>query len=145
MNPLAQLLQKALADTFSFYFKTHNYHWNVEGNDFPQYHEFLNELYEEVYSSVDLIAELIRTLDVKVIASYTSFKNTTSIQEVDMIPADARNMFMDLSRDNDTVILALLQAYRTAETMGEIGISNVLQDRITAHQKHGWMIKSILK
>jgi starvation-inducible DNA-binding protein len=102
-------------------------------------------LYEEVYSSVDLIAELIRTLDVKVIASYTSFKNTTSIQEVDMIPADARNMFMDLSRDNDTVILALLQAYRTAETMGEIGISNVLQDRLTAHQKHGWMIKSILK
>lgn len=144
MNPLAQLLQKALADTFSFYLKSHNYHWNVEGNDFPQYHEFLNDLYSDSFAAVDSIAELIRTLDVKVVASYTSFKNMSTIQEVDMVP-DARNMFMDLSRDNDTVILALLQAYRTAETMGEIGISNVLQDRLTAHQKHGWMIKSILK
>lgn len=144
MNPLAQLLQKALADTFSFYLKSHNYHWNVEGNDFSQYHEFLNDLYSDSFAAVDSIAELIRTLDVKVVASYTSFKNMSTIQEVDMVP-DARNMFMDLSRDNDTVILALLQAYRTAETMGEIGISNVLQDRLTAHQKHGWMIKSILK
>lgn len=144
MNPLAQLLQKALADTFSFYLKSHNYHWNVEGNDFPQYHEFLSDLYSDSFAAVDSIAELIRTLDVKVVASYTSFKNMSTIQEVDMVP-DARNMFMDLSRDNDTVILALLQAYRTAETMGEIGISNVLQDRLTAHQKHGWMIKSILK
>ena len=144
MNPLAQLLQKALADTFSFYLKSHNYHWNVEGNDFSQYHEFLNDLYTDAFSAVDSIAELIRTLDVKVVASYTSFKNMSTIQEVDMVP-DARNMFVDLSRDNDTVILALLQAYRTAETMGEIGISNVLQDRLTAHQKHGWMIKSILK
>lgn len=144
MNPLAQLLQKALADTFSFYLKSHNYHWNVEGNDFSQYHEFLNDLYSDSFAAVDSIAELIRTLDVKVVASYTSFKNMSTIQEVDMVP-DARNMFMDLSRDNDTVILALLQAYRTAETMGEIGISNVLQDRLTTHQKHGWMIKSILK
>lgn len=145
MNPLAQLLQKALADTFSFYLKSHNYHWNVEGNDFPQYHEFLNDLYSDSFAAVDSIAELIRTLDVKVVASYTTFKNMSTIQEVDMVPADARNMFMDLSRDNDTVILALLQAYRTAETMGEIGISNVLQDRLTTHQKNGWMIKSILK
>lgn len=144
MNPLAQLLQKALADTFSFYLKSHNYHWNVEGNDFPQYHEFLNDLYSDSFAAVDSIAELIRTLDVKVVASYTTFKNMSTIQEVDMVP-DARNMFMDLSRDNDTVILALLQAYRTAETMGEIGISNVLQDRLTTHQKNGWMIKSILK
>jgi len=137
-------LKKVHADAFTFYLKAHFYHWNVEGSDFPQYHGFLQNLYQEVFSSVDTFAELIRTLDSYAPGTLTRLKELTSIEETDDVP-DAKTMMTRLLQENNILRASLLTAYTTAETTGEVGIANFLQDRIQAHEKHGWMLRSILK
>jgi len=137
-------LKKVHADAFTFYLKAHYYHWNVEGPNFPQYHVFLQNLYQEVFNSIDTLAELIRTLDSYAPGTLTRLKELTTIEETDDIPNDL-TMMSRLLMENNIVRASLLTAYRTAETSGEIGISNFLQDRIQAHEKHAWMLRSILK
>ena len=141
---LVDELKKVHADAFTFYLKAHYYHWNVEGPNFPQYHVFLQNLYQEVFNSIDTLAELIRTLDSYAPGTLTRLKELTTIEETDDIP-DALTMMSRLLMENNIVRASLLTAYRTAETSGEIGISNFLQDRIQAHEKHAWMLRSILK
>jgi starvation-inducible DNA-binding protein len=137
-------LKKVHADAFTFYLKAHYYHWNVEGPNFPQYHDFLLNLYQEVFASVDSIAELIRTLDSYAPGTLTRLKELTSIEETDDVP-DGRTMMTRLLQENNILRASLLTAYTTADTTGEVGISNFLQDRIQAHEKHAWMLRSILK
>ena len=137
-------LKKVHADAFTFYLKAHFYHWNVEGSDFPQYHDFLQNLYQEVFSSVDTLAELIRTLDSYAPGTLTRLKELTSIEETDDVP-DAKTMMARLLQENNILRASLLTAYTSAETTGEVGVANFLQDRIQAHEKHGWMLRSILK
>jgi starvation-inducible DNA-binding protein len=137
-------LKKVHADAFTFYLKAHYYHWNVEGPDFPQYHNFLQNLYQEVFASIDSLAELIRTLDSYAPGTLTRLKELTSIEETDDVP-DAKTMMSRLLQENNILRASLLTAYRTAESTGEVGISNFLQDRIQAHEKHSWMLRSILK
>ena len=141
---LVDELKKVHADAFTFYLKAHYYHWNVEGPNFPQYHDFLQNLYQEVFASVDTLAELIRTLDSYAPGTLTRLKELTSIEETDDVP-DGITMMSRLLQENNILRASLLTAYRTAETSGEIGISNFLQDRIQAHEKHAWMLRSILK
>ena len=137
-------LKKVHADAFTFYLKAHFYHWNVEGSDFPQYHDFLQNLYQEVFASIDSLAELIRTLDSYAPGTLTRLKELTTIEETDDVP-DARTMITRLLQENNILRASLLTAYTTADTTGEVGISNFLQDRIQAHEKHAWMLRSILK
>ena len=137
-------LKKVHADAFTFYLKAHYYHWNVEGPNFPQYHVFLQNLYQEVFNSIDALADLIRTLDSYAPGTLTRLKELTTIEETDDIP-DALTMMSRLLMENNIVRASLLTAYRTAELTGEVGISNFLQDRIQAHEKHAWMLRSILK
>ena len=137
-------LKKVHADTFTFYLKAHYYHWNVEGPNFPQYHDFLQNLYQEVFASIDTLAELIRTLDSYAPGTLTRLKELTSIEETDDVP-DGKTMMTRLLQENNILRASLLTAYRTAESTGEVGISNFLQDRIQAHEKHAWMLRSILK
>jgi starvation-inducible DNA-binding protein len=144
MDELEQILKKAQADTFAFYLKAHYFHWNVEGVDFSQYHSFLKSLYEEVFAAVDTIAEGIRTLDVYVPGSFTRFKELSSIQDETTIP-NAISMITKLKDDNVKVLDTLTKAYELAEEAKKYGISNLIQDRIQAHEKHGWMLRSIIK
>jgi len=137
-------LKKVHADAFTFYLKAHFYHWNVEGPNFPQYHDFLQNLYQEVFASVDTLAELIRTLDSYAPGTLTRLKELTTIEETDDVP-DAKTMMSRLLQENNILRASLLTAYTTADTTGEVGISNFLQDRIQAHEKHSWMLRSILK
>jgi len=137
-------LKKAQADVFTFYLKAHFYHWNIEGINFPQYHDFLQNLYTDVFASVDTIAELVRTLDSYAPGTLSMYKSLTSIEESDDTP-DARTMILNLFQENMKVRASLMQAYDTADKTGEIGIANFLQDRIQAHEKHSWMMRSILK
>ena len=137
-------LKKVHADAFTFYLKAHFYHWNVEGSDFPQYHDFLQNLYQEVFASIDSLAELIRTLDSYAPGTLTRLKELTTIEETDDVP-DAKTMMTRLLQENNILRASLLTAYKTADTTGEVGISNFLQDRIQAHEKHAWMLRSILK
>ena len=137
-------LKKVHADAFTFYLKAHFYHWNVEGPNFPQYHDFLQNLYQEVFASVDTLAELIRTLDSYAPGTLTRLKELTTIEETDDVP-DAKTMMTRLLQENNILRASLLTAYKTADTTGDVGIANFLQDRIQAHEKHSWMLRSIVK
>lgn len=141
---LADDMKVALADTFAFYLKTHNYHWNVEGPNFSEYHSFLNGLYDEVWAAVDAIAEHIRTLDVYVPGSFSRFKELSTIEDETKIP-NAATMMSRLEADNRKVIASLTTAQKSAEEAGKIGIANFFQDRIDIHEKHGWMLRSFSK
>lgn len=141
---LVDSLKTALSDSFVFRVKAQYYHWNVEGEDFAQYHEFLGELYAEVDAAVDGIAELIRTLDSYSPGTLERFKQLTTIEESEVVPS-ARTMIANLYSDNLTLLSTLRQAYEEAESEKQFGISNYLQDRITAHEKHGWMLKALTK
>jgi len=142
-----QLLEKmkvVLADSFAFYLKAHQYHWNVEGPNFPQYHEFLGNLYEEVYGAIDVIAEEIRALGEYAPGSFSRFTELTSITDSRNTPT-ASQMMMTLLNDNQIVLNTLMETYKLAEEYEEIGLSNFLQDRYDAHKKHAWMLRSIIK
>lgn len=144
MEELIQQMKVYLADNVAFGMKAQQYHWNVEGDDFPQYHEFLGNLYEEVDGVIDNIGEFIRTLDAYAPLSPRRISELTSIGETDIAP-DAMVMLRNLYNDNSMVINTIMEAYRLAERYSEIGLSNFLQDRIVAHKKHQWMLRSILK
>jgi starvation-inducible DNA-binding protein len=144
MNNLSDALKKVLSDTFLMYFKTHAFHWNVEGPDFAQYHKFLKELYDELFDAVDSIAEHIRTLDVYTPISLKELLDNSLVEEETSIVTKTE-MFSKLLTDNDLVVVSLMQAYKEAEDASELGIANFLQDRIDIHNKHGWMLRSITK
>ena len=141
---LADQLKITQADAFVLYLKAHYYHWNVEGPNFPQYHEFLQNFYQDVYGSVDAIAELIRTLNVYAPGTLSRFQALTTIEESDTIP-NAVQMMNNIMEENNTMLETLKKAYNMADEEKQIGIANFLQDRIQAHEKHGWMLRSITK
>lgn len=141
---LVQAMNKVFGNTFVMYYKTHSYHWNIEGRSFFADHTFLEEIYTEVYAVVDTIAEHIRYLDAYAPTSLMKLKQYSSVVDEDIVP-DSTQMISNLLAANDVVLLSLMQAYKIAEAAGEIGVSNFLQDRVIAHQKHRWMLKATLK
>jgi starvation-inducible DNA-binding protein len=141
MDKLVENVKYALADTFTFALKTQSYHWNVIGPDFPQLHDFFGDLYTELYAAVDGLAEHVRQLDAFAPGSLTRMKELSSVEEDDLIPK-AEKMVTNLIAANETVIKCLTDAYEMAEEEKEFGLSNFLQDRITAHKKHQWMLKA---
>lgn len=141
---LVQSFKVALADTFAFYLKAHNFHWNVEGRSFGEYHQFFSDLYTEVHGAVDLIAEHIRTFDAYAPGSFSRFSELSNISdENNVIPCE--KMMQILEQDNKTLILTLTKAYKAAEAAGKLGAANFIQDRIDVHEKHGWMLRSYSK
>lgn len=141
---LIKALKRVLADTFVMYYKAHASHWNVEGPNFPQYHDFLNNLYNELFVSIDSIAETIRQLGGYAPTSLKELMSESMVSEDDEV-ISAISMMNRLLDANNLVLASLLMAYREAESATEIGISNFIQDRVMAHQKHGWMLTSITK
>lgn len=144
MNDLVELLKKAQATTFALYLKAHNFHWNVEGPDFAQYHEFLGDFYAEVFGAVDTIAELIRTLGAYAPGSLSRFVELSVIEDENSVPKGLV-MMSRLCADNQRLIILLTDVYNMAEVQNKFGISNAIQDRITTHEKHGWMLRSFTK
>ena len=141
---LVDELKRVQADTFAMANKAQYYHWNVEGANFPQYHDFFGELYAELYTAVDGLAEHVRQLDAYAPAAHRMLMELTKIQDDNTVPADTE-MFNRLLTDNDTVLEGLLLCYMTAEETKEIALANFLQDRIEAHTKHRWMLKATTK
>ena len=137
-------MKKVLADTFALYLKAHNYHWNVEGQNFPQYHEFFGNLYEEIHGAVDPIAEHIRSLDAYAPGSFTRFMELTEIEDETTVPAGVE-MARRLMTDNERVIATLNVAFKLATTMDKQGLADFIAGRIDIHNKHGWMLRSITK
>jgi starvation-inducible DNA-binding protein len=138
---LVDKLKVVLANTFTMYMKTHGYHWNVIGSDFPQYHDFFGDLYAEVHVAVDNIAEQLRSINSFAPGSLQRMKELSELEEDDLVP-NAAKMVVNLIAANDKVLSSLIECYEMAEEAKEYGLSNFLQDRITAHKKHGWMLKA---
>lgn len=141
-----ELIQKAkecLADTFVMYMKAHSYHWNVVGSDFPQLHDFFGKLYEELHGSLDDLAEQIRTLESFAPASLARIIELTKIKEDSKI-VNVEMMLSNLLEANQRVIQTVTETYELAEKEKAYAYSNFLQDRLTVHAKHGWMLKSII-
>ena len=144
METLQEIMKKVLADTFALYLKAHNYHWNVEGSNFPQYHEFFGNLYEELHGAVDPIAEEIRSLDTYAPGSMTRFMELTDIEDELAVPAGVE-MARRLMTDNERVLATLNIAFKLADTMDKQGLADFIAGRIDIHNKHAWMLRSITK
>lgn len=144
MENAIEAMKVVLADTFSLYLKAHNYHWNVEGPDFPQLHSFFGSFYEELWGAVDGVAEHIRTLDAYAPGSLSRFKELTTIDDELKIPTPAE-MCRRLYADNEKVLASIQTAFDAAEAEGLIGLSDFLQGRSDVHKKHAWMLRSIIK
>lgn len=144
MEELIQQMKVYLADNVTFGMKAQQFHWNVEGDDFAQHHEFLGNLYGEVDGVIDQIGEFIRTLDAYAPLGPRRIAELTTIEEADVAPR-AMVMMRTLYNDNTKVLQSITEAYRLAERYNELGLANFLQDRMAAHKKHQWMLRSILK
>jgi starvation-inducible DNA-binding protein len=144
MDELIQEMKVSLASTFAFYLKAHGFHWNVEGPNFPQYHEFLGDLWEETFGAVDPLAEHLRTLEAFAPASLSRYTELSIVKDELNIPAPI-SMMSKLLADNTKLIDQLTTTQTLAEKNKKMGLANFLQDRIDAHEKHGWMLRSITK
>ena len=145
MNDLELALKKVLADTFTMYFKAHVFHWNVEGPDFKQHHDFFGGLYEELFGAVDPIAEHCRALGYYTQTSLKQMLELNLIPEQEEVVTNPIAMANELITDNNMLIVSLMRAYQEAEKATELGLCNFLQDRIDVHNKHGWMLRAITK
>jgi starvation-inducible DNA-binding protein len=143
MSKSAHALKITLASTFSFYLKAHSFHWNVRSSSFSEHHKFFEELYNETWEATDAIAEHIRALGEFTPAGLHAFAQLSVIEDENQV-LPVEQMFLKLAEDNRTLIQVLTAAFQVAESEGEIGLSNFLQDRVDIHKKHGWMIESYL-
>ena len=142
---LTDTLKPLLATTYALSIKAQNFHWNVEGPDFPQYHEFFGDYYEEVYgNTIDKLAEIIRQLDSYTPGSILRYAELSQIQDQIKIPR-AMLMMEELFQDNAIILDMYKQAFHVAEEADEQGVANFIAERIDAHAKHQWMLRSILK
>ena len=141
MDKLIEAMKKVLADSFAFYLKTQYYHWNVEGADFFQFHGLFAEIYSEVYGSIDSTAEHIRAIGGYAPGSFGRYSELTSIEDENTVPA-ALEMVSRLGVDNQKVLTTLMAAYTLADSVGELGLANYLQDRMDVHKKHAWMLRA---
>lgn len=138
------LLKAAFASEFSFFLKAANFHWNVEGPDFKQYHALFGDIYGEVYGSIDTFAEELRACRIYAPASFTVLDELSIVECQDTVPGTL-SMIQELLSDSDTMAELLGKAFVAAEEMGDHGLSNFLADRQDAHRKHSWMLRSTLK
>lgn len=141
---LADDLKSLLASSYAFTIKAQYFHWNVEGPDFYQLHEFFGKVYEEVYASLDTIAELIRTLEEYTPGSFERFAELTVVQGQTLVPR-AELMIDELYEDCNAMINLLNECFASAEAENKQGIADFVAGRIDALEKHKWMLRSFTK
>ena len=137
-------LKIAFASEFSFYLKSHNFHWNVEGPLFSQLHELFQTIYEEVYGAIDPFAEHLRALQLYTPASLQKFSMLTAVHDENHVPAWSE-MLQELLIDSEKMAEIFRVTFDMAEAAGDHGLSNFLADRQDAHKKHSWMLRASLK
>jgi starvation-inducible DNA-binding protein len=144
MDELKQAMKVAFASEYSFALKAQNFHWNVEGQNFPQYHALFDTIYSEVYDSIDGFAENIRKLGSYTPASFERFSMLTQVEdELNMLPAPA--MIVELLQDSDKMVKLLKMVFDASEAVHEHGLSDFLAGRMDAHRKHSWMLRATSK
>jgi starvation-inducible DNA-binding protein len=141
---IAEGLSKLLADTYSLYLKTHNFHWNVEGPMFNTLHVMFMDQYTELWTALDAIAERIRSLGYPAPGTYREFSRLTSIQETDGVP-DALEMVRLLVEGHEAVARTARAAFPAADKGGDESTADLLTQRLQVHEKTAWMLRSLLK
>jgi len=141
---LQQGARIAFASQFSFYLKSHFFHWNVTGIHFQELHSLFETIYTEVYGSVDEFAEKIRSLGAYAPGSNSRLGMLSAIDDELEVPP-AEYMVAELLQDCDTMNTILKMTYDAAEAAGEHGFSNFLAERMDGFKKHAWMLRSTLK
>ena len=140
---VAESLSKVLADSYGVYLKTHGYHWNVSGPTFSQLHALFMTQYTEMWTAIDEVAERIRALGELAPQGYGAFGNLSSIKDGDPTK-DAAAMIKDLIESHESLIGTLYGVLPTAQEAGDEVTASLISDRLTAHEKHLWMLRASL-
>jgi starvation-inducible DNA-binding protein len=141
---IADGLSRMLADTYTLYLKTHNFHWNVTGPMFQTLHLMFMTQYTETWNAVDLVAERIRTLGFPAPGSYKQFAALTSIKESDGVPS-AKEMIRQLVEGQETVARTAREVLPIADKAGDQPTVDLLSARMEVHEKNAWMLRSLLE
>ncbi len=139
---IAEGLKTLLADSYTLYLQTHNFHWNVTGPQFRELHLMFEEHYTELATAVDDIAERIRTLDVAAPGTYKEFARLSSIAEVDGVPG-AADMVNLLTKGHEQVVRTSRQVLAVAQQADDESTAALVSDRMRIHEKTAWMLRAI--
>ena len=134
----------AFASEFAFYLKAHEFHWNVTGIHFQQFHQLFGTIYEEVYGIIDDFAEKLRALGCYAPGSLSKLSILTRIEDQEIVIPDGA-MVQILLEDSEKICILFKMVYDLAEREGKHGFSNFLAERMDAHDKHSWQLRSVLK
>lgn len=141
---IADGLKNLLADSYTLYLMTHNFHWNVEGPQFRELHLMFEEQYTELALAVDEVAERIRTLDVPAPGTYKEFARLSSIKEVDGIP-EGRKMVDILTQGHEQIVKTCREVVRLAQAADDESTASLASDRMRIHEKTAWMLRALNK
>ncbi|HEU0205036.1 MAG TPA: Dps family protein [Burkholderiaceae bacterium] len=141
---IADGLSRVLADTYSLYLKTHNFHWNVEGPMFNTLHEMFMVQYTELWNALDLVAERIRSLGYPAPGTYRAFGKLTTVEETDGVP-EAMEMVRLLVKGHEAVARTARNAFGAADKASDQATMDLLTQRLQVHEKTAWMLRSLLK
>ena len=140
---IAEGLSRLLADTYTLYLKTHNFHWNVTGPMFNTLHQMFEQQYTELATAVDEIAERIRALGVMAPGSYAQFAELTSVREETGVPT-AEEMILQLVKDQETVVRTARSVFPVIEEARDEPTADLLTQRMQLHEKTAWMLRSMI-
>ena len=140
---IAEAMSRFLADSFTLYLKTHNFHWNVTGPMFRTLHIMFEEQYNELWTANDVIAERIRSLGVFAPATFKEFSALASIKEEDGVPA-AMQMVRQLVDGHEAAARTARGVLETAENARDASTADLLTERLQVHEKTAWMLRSLL-
>lgn len=143
-HAIADGLSRLLADTYTLYLKTHNFHWNVTGPMFQTLHTMFEAQYTELATAVDDIAERIRSLGFPAPGTYSEFAQLSSISETSGTPK-AEEMIALLVEGNEAVVKTARGAFPAAERAGDESTADLLTERMRLHEKTAWMLRSLLQ
>ncbi|WP_461536005.1 Dps family protein [Spongorhabdus nitratireducens] len=142
-NDIAQGLSHLLADSYTLYLQTHNFHWNVTGPQFRELHLMFEEHYTELATAVDEIAERIRTLGCIAPGTYKAFAELSSVKEVEGVP-EATDMVKILTRAHEQVVVTCRNVLKIAQSADDESSASLISDRMAIHEKTAWMLRSTL-
>jgi len=136
-------LARMLADTYTLYLKTHNFHWNVTGPQFSTLHAMFMTQYTEMWTSVDEIAERLRALGAFAPGSYSAFARLATVREADGVPS-AERMVAELADDQATVVRTARKVLALADAANDQPTVDLMTRRIQVHEKTAWMLRALL-
>lgn len=140
---IADGLKVLLADSYTLYLQTHNFHWNITGPQFRELHLMFEEQYNELALAVDLIAERIRTLGVAAPATYKAFAELSNIKEVEGVPS-APDMLTLLTKGHEQIVKTCRGALKPAQKADDESTASLVSDRMRLHEKTAWMLRSMM-